>query len=181
MDKRDEMVTAAAQLFAREGLRGIGIDHISASVGASTRTLYKHFGCRDGLVLAALEARHRAFMDELKNSCLDSGTIASLFDTLERWFENYGASGCLLLRAASEYRVSNVEIVALVSQQKREFLEEIARRVHGLLGYENAQLCLQIWILFEGATAVASLEYPTAVADAKAAALSLLANAQDSR
>ena len=35
MDKKTDMAASAAQLFAREGLRGIGVDHIGASVGAS--------------------------------------------------------------------------------------------------------------------------------------------------
>ena len=177
MSKRTELVHAAARLFAREGLRGIGMDHIGASVGASTRTLYKHFGSREGLVLAALEARHRAFMDALTNGPPDGGSVEALFDALERWMTAFGASGCLLLRACGEYQVDNREIVALVQQQKREFFNEIARRVHGALGHEHPRLSAQIWILFEGATAIASLEDLTVIADARAAALSLLANA----
>lgn len=89
----------------------------------------------------------------------------------------FGASGCLLLRASGEYRVDSGGIVALVQQQKREFFEEIARRVHGALGREHARLSTQIWALFEGATAIASLDDLTVIADARAAALSLLANA----
>ena len=85
MDKKTDMAASAAQLFAREGLRGIGVDHIGASIGASTRTLYKHFGSRDGLVLAALESRHAAFMALLNHDDAETGTVESLFDTLEQW------------------------------------------------------------------------------------------------
>lgn len=181
MDKKSEIVSVAAQLFSREGLRGIGVDHISATVGASTRTLYKHFGSRDGLVLAALEARHGAFMEALKSAHPDSHPVGALFDTLARWSAEFGASGCLQLRASNEYRVDNVDIVTLVSRQKQEFLEEVASRVNGALGHANAQLSAQIWILFEGATAVASLNQEHAIADAKAAALLLLAHSQEAR
>lgn len=178
MDKKTDIAASAAQLFAEEGLRRIGIDHISAHVGASTRTIYKHFGSRDGLVLAALESRHRAYMDDLKMDSLHSHPIGSLFDTLQRWSENFGALGCLLLRASIEYRVANAEIVKQVDRQKREFRQEITRRVDVLLGYDDPRLCAQIWILLEGATAAASLGKAEVIGDAKTAALLLLASAQ---
>ena len=177
MDKKFEIASSASHLFARESLRGIGVDHISAAVGASTRTLYKHFGSRDGLVLAALEARHGAFMDVLRNTNSDNSTIESLFDTLGEWLEKHGASGCLLLRASYEYGQENADIVTLVRHQKEEFLKEIAKRVHHVLGYENTLVSSQIWILFEGATAIAGLQNLMAIRDAKAAALSLIASA----
>jgi len=177
MDKKTDMAASAAQLFAREGLRGIGVDHISACVGASTRTLYKHFGSRDGLVIAALESRHAAFMALLQHDDAAIGSIASLFDTLERWSAEFGASGCLLLRAGNEYRGANDDIVALVRRQKAAFFTEITRRVKHALGHDDPLLSSQIWILFEGATAIASLDNTAIIRAARAAAASLMAHA----
>ena len=177
MDKKTTMAAAAAQLFAREGLRGIGVDHIGATVGASTRTLYKHFGSRDGLVMAALESRHAAFMALLNHDDAEIDTVESLFDTLERWSDQFGASGCLLLRAGNEYRGANDDIVALVRGQKAAFFREITRRVSHTLGHDDALLSSQIWILFEGATAIASLDNTTVIRAARAAATSLMAHA----
>ncbi len=177
MDKKNEIASSASQLFSRESVRGTGVDHISTVVGASTRTLYKHFGSRDGLVVAALEARHRAFMEMLEQTSPDTRTVASLFDTLAEWSEKHGASGCLLLRARHEYGGSNPEIVALVRHQKEAFLTEIARRVCKAIGHESAQLSAQIWMLVEGATAVASVQDLTVIGDAKAAALTLVTGA----
>jgi len=177
MDKKTEMAAAAAQLFAREGLRGIGVDHIGASVGASTRTLYKHFGSRDGLVIAALESRHAAFMAVLHREDGEVGTVESLFDTLEQWSAEFGASGCLLLRAGNEYRGANDDVVALVRGQKAAFFKEIARRVKHALGHDDPLLSSQIWILFEGATAIASLDNTAVIGAARAAAASLMAHA----
>jgi AcrR family transcriptional regulator len=177
MDKKTDMAAAAAQLFAREGLRGIGVDHIGASVGASTRTLYKHFGSRDGLVMAALQSRHAAFMAVLQHDDAEIGTVESLFDTLEKWSAEFGASGCLLLRAGSEYRGANDDIVALVRRQKDVFFQEVARRVSHALGHDDPLLSSQIWILFEGATAIASLDNTAVIRAARAAVTSLLAHA----
>src|SRR5690606_3935685 len=108
--------------------------------GASTRTLYKHFGSRDGLVLAVLEARHRAFMAELAQAADGGNPVAAFFDTLKAWTERHGARGCMLLRARAEYGAANAEIVALSGRQKQEYRIEVARRVQAVLGRDDARL-----------------------------------------
>jgi len=175
MDKRSEIISAAARIFETEGLRGVGIDRVIAPSGVSTRTLYKHFGSRDGLVIAVLEARHRRFMERLSEAKAENvGPIGSLFDTLRSWIEEHGAHGCMLLRAHSEYGEASQDIVQLACQQKHEFRDEVARRVGRVLGRQEPMLSTQIWLLFEGATAAASVAGASVIGDAKNAALSLL-------
>jgi hypothetical protein len=65
-----------------------------------------------------------------------------------------------------------------VHGQKDAFRTEVARRVRIALGDDNEQLTMQIWLLFEGATAAASVSSVAVIEDAKAAALALLAIAQ---
>ncbi|EWY38341.1 hypothetical protein N825_14120 [Skermanella stibiiresistens SB22] len=178
MDKRTDMIAAAARVFDAGGFRGIGVDGILAPSGASTRTLYKHFGSRDGLVLAVLEERHRDFMDRLARSGGDADPIGGLFDTLERWLVEHGARGCMLLRAQGEYAGANEDVVALVRRQKEEFEREIARRVEMALGSADTGLATQIWILFEGATAAASVADISVVGLAKRAAGVLVEDAR---
>lgn len=170
------MIAGAVRIFEAEGFRGIGIDRVIEPSGVSTRTLYKHFGSRDGLVIAVLEARHRAFMDLLE---ADEGAdpVGLMFDTLGAWMQTHGSRGCMLLRARSEYASACEAIVSLVHQQKDEFRAEIARRVRIALGQDDAQLATQVWLLFEGATAAASVASASVIDDAKDAALALLAHA----
>ena len=178
MDKRNDMIAGAARAFEAEGFRGIGVDGVLAPSGASTRTLYKHFGSRDGLVLAVLEERHRDFMDRLELQRENADPVGGLFDTLERWLIEHGARGCMLLRARSEYASANEDVVALVRRQKEEFQQEIGRRVETALGFADAGLATQIWLLFEGATAVASVSDLSVVGLAKHAARVLVTAAQ---
>jgi len=178
MDKRTEILIGAARTFETQGLRGVGIDQVLAASGASTRTLYKHFGSRDGLVLAVLEDRHQQFMAQLGNEAAGSEPIAALFDTLAAWVDVRGTCGCMLLRARGEYAEANEAIVALVQQQKEQFHAEIARRVQATLGREHPVLALQVWLLFEGATAAASVAGAAVIDGAKQAALTLTACAR---
>ena len=178
MDKRNNMIAGAARAFEAGGFRGIGVDGILAPSGASTRTLYKHVGSRDGLVLAVLEERHRDFMNRLKPRSGHADPIGELFDTLEHWLTEHGARGCMLLRARSEYAAANEDVVALVRRQKEEFQREIGRRVEMVLGFADTGLATQIWLLFEGATAAASVSDLSVVGLAEHAACVLVTAAQ---
>ncbi|WP_217475621.1 TetR/AcrR family transcriptional regulator [Stutzerimonas stutzeri] len=173
------MIAGALRIFEAEGFRGVGIDRVIAPSGVSTRTLYKHFGSRDGLVIAVLETRHRAFMDLLQVSDKNADPVDNLFDSLEAWMQTHSACGCMLLRARSEYATASEPIVSLVRQQKDEFRAEVASRVRAALGRDDAQLATQIWLLFEGATAAASVANTAVIEDAKAAALALVAHARE--
>jgi len=178
MDKRNAIIEDAVRIFDTEGFRAVGIDRLLGPSGVSTRTFYKYFGSRDGLVIAVLEARHRGFMAQLEANALDVDSVGVLFDTLRLWMEERGARGCMLLRARSEYAEANEEIVALVHRQKCEFRDEVARRVLNDLGCDDTQLCAQLWLLFEGATAAAGVVGVSVVEGAKEAALVLIAAAR---
>jgi AcrR family transcriptional regulator len=178
MDKRESIIEAASNVFETNGFRGTGVDAVLAPSGVSTRTLYKHFGSRDELVQAVLQVRHRQFMQRLENTEPDD-PVGDIFDQLEQWLDEHGARGCMLLRARSEYAGASPEIVALVRRQKQEFEREIARRIALSIGQENPSLTMQVWLLFEGATATASVSENAVVRQAKQAANVLVALARD--
>ncbi|ACM02703.1 TetR/AcrR family transcriptional regulator [Cereibacter sphaeroides] len=175
MSKRDEILEGAMRAFERHGFRGIGVDAVLLPSGASTRTLYKHFGSRDGLVLAVVEQRHQAFLERLRADP-ESG-VAGLFKALALWQTEFGARGCMLLRAHGEYAGDSEEIAGAVRRQKTEFLDEIGRRVEVELGRRDEALSLQIWLLFEGATAAASVAGAEVVQAAAEAVQVLLSRA----
>ncbi|WP_132280633.1 TetR/AcrR family transcriptional regulator [Neorhizobium sp. JUb45] len=179
MQKRANIISAAERVFEVHGFHRVGVDAILAPSGTSTRTLYKHFGSRDGLVTAVLEKRHFAFMARLQEQRALEDPIGHLFDVQEKWMAEHGTRGCMLLRAYSEYAGANEEIAAIVHQHKREFREEIGRRVEVCVGRVDAELSVQVWLLFEGATAAASVYDSTPIGSAKRAARALVASARE--
>lgn len=48
--RRDQILTAAAELFAQHGFHGVGIDDIGAAVGISGPALYRHFRSKDAML-----------------------------------------------------------------------------------------------------------------------------------
>jgi AcrR family transcriptional regulator len=54
-----DILEVATEEFAREGLSGARIDEIAARTRTSKRMIYYHFGSKEGLYLAVLEAAYR--------------------------------------------------------------------------------------------------------------------------
>ena len=56
-EARDELLSAALQVFARRGYREAGVDEIAAEAGYSKGALYWHFSSKEELLMALLEER----------------------------------------------------------------------------------------------------------------------------
>lgn len=57
LGKRAAILDAAKHLFAREGFNGVSMDQIAAEAGVSKLTVYSHFGDKDALFAAAVQAK----------------------------------------------------------------------------------------------------------------------------
>ena len=55
-DKHAAILEAAKQLFVQHGFAGVSMDQIAAAAGVSKLTLYSHFGDKENLFIAAVQA-----------------------------------------------------------------------------------------------------------------------------
>src|SRR6187455_2791654 len=65
---RERILTAASDLFYRQGIRAVGVEAIAEAAGTNKMTLYRHFSSKDELVaeyLRCLAATAGKFWDEL--------------------------------------------------------------------------------------------------------------------
>ncbi|WP_331766865.1 helix-turn-helix domain-containing protein [Embleya sp. NBC_00896] len=62
-ESRAHLLTAAAEEFARHGLKGTRIQAIVKRAGVNERMIYHHFGNKDGLYKAVLEDQMAALHD----------------------------------------------------------------------------------------------------------------------
>lgn len=170
MDKRAQIVAAAQKVFQEEGFQGVGVDRLLEPSGASTRTLYKHFGSKDGLAAAVLADRAGRFLAVLSEPVPAQNPVAALFDGLRRWMAEEGAHGCLFLRALGEYAARGGGIADQVRTHKEAVRAVIAARVAAELGRPDEAVAAQVWLLFEGATAASAVAGAGVVAAAKDAA-----------
>ena len=63
---RQRLTEAAVRRFYRDGFRNVGLDQVLADVGISKTAFYKHFECKEDLVLAALEMQNRWLQDTFR-------------------------------------------------------------------------------------------------------------------
>ena len=56
---RERILATAYGLFARRGIRDVGVDEVVAKADVAKATLYRHFPTKNDLVLAFLERREQ--------------------------------------------------------------------------------------------------------------------------
>jgi AcrR family transcriptional regulator len=52
--RRDQILQAAAQLFAERGARAVGVDDVGAAVGVTGPAIYRHFASKDAMLAEML-------------------------------------------------------------------------------------------------------------------------------
>ncbi|WP_405010642.1 TetR/AcrR family transcriptional regulator [Kitasatospora sp. NBC_01539] len=128
----DEAVAAAARLFAARGFEGTSVDDLVGALGVHRGSLYKVFGSKRGLYLAAL--RRHLDHDVLPLTAA-IGTAAGLPAGLAQAAAAYdsGPAAGLLLLAAAERAAEDPETAALV-EEGFAALESAIRAVIGPSG-----------------------------------------------
>ncbi|SDD60940.1 SACE_7040 family transcriptional regulator [Actinokineospora iranica] len=61
--RREQILAAAAELFARHGFHGVGIDDIGSAVGISGPALYRHFRSKDAMLGEMLTSISEVLLD----------------------------------------------------------------------------------------------------------------------
>lgn len=179
---RATILQAATQVLYERGLDGIGVAELCSRLGVSKETIYRHFGTKDGLVQAMLEARSDRVIRWLTDAVTAAGEdpadqLTALFDALQGWYDEPAFRGCGLLNAAAQHHTDAVRtITARHLGRYLELLTTIADRAGAA---DPHRLARQLLMLVEGATVVADHHNPNSAGeDAYQAALILLAAAR---
>src|SRR5262249_23558912 len=106
---RHRLTEAAVRRFYRDGFRNVGLDQVLADGGISKTASYKHFDCKEDLVLAALEMKdgwlRETFRELARQRGGDSpaGQLRALVDVVDRLIEGDDFQGCIFVNVAMEY------------------------------------------------------------------------------
>ncbi|SIQ42627.1 TetR/AcrR family transcriptional regulator [Aquipseudomonas alcaligenes] len=176
--KREQLLSTAQVLFAREGYHATGIDRILAESGVAKMTLYKHFRSKEELILAVLERRERETLEGLallRASCEPREALLRTFDALQLWIHQADFCGCSFIHAAAEFHDREHPI----HQRAATFKAAVFGHFHMLLQVVDParaeQLAWQLMFLLEGALSIAHVQGPADQAlHARAAAEALL-------
>ncbi|WP_327682913.1 TetR/AcrR family transcriptional regulator [Kitasatospora sp. NBC_00458] len=122
----DQAVQAAAELFALRGYEGTSVDDLVTGLGVHRGSLYKVFGSKRGLYLAALRRHLDHEVLPLTAALGAAGGLPGLLTRAAAAFDG-GPAGGLLLSAAVERAGSDPEVGALVAEGLAALDTAIAR------------------------------------------------------
>lgn len=92
---RERLVNTAYELFARRGLRDVGIDEIIDRSGVAKATFYRKFSSKNELVLAFLDEREQRWTHGLVEAEArklggphPEARLLAIFDVFDAWFRD---------------------------------------------------------------------------------------------
>ena len=103
---REAILERAHEIACCAGLEGLSIGPLAQAVGMSKSGVFAHFGSREDLQLAVLEAAARRFGDAVLLPALAAPRgLPRLRAIMRRWLDwvRTNAAGCVLLGSVTEY------------------------------------------------------------------------------
>ena len=103
---RELILDRAYSIACRKGVEGLSIGDLAQTVGMSKSGVFAHFGSREELQLAVLDAGGRRFGERVLIPALrEPRGLLRLRAIISGWFDwvRDNAQGCLIIGAVSEY------------------------------------------------------------------------------
>lgn len=183
MGKREIILETANRLFETFGFSATGVDKIAAESGVTKRTLYRHFGCKEGLIEAVLLDHHRAMMEHTRaqinaQPAQGDARLIACFELYRQWFARSTFSGCIFIKTLNEFGKCSRKLSAIASQSKFAMRDLLAELAQSAGAREPELLADQLQILLEGSIVVAQMGRGADVVDvSEAMASDLIARA----
>lgn len=176
---RERILATAYDLFARRGIRDVGVDEIVERSGVAKATLYRHFPSKDALVLAFLERREELWTHGFveagarKRARTPKDQLLAIFDVFDGWFRSKDFEACsfinVLLELGPRHEVGKASI---------DYLDNIRGVVRSLAeeaGLRDVESFARSWhILMKGSIISATEGDVDAAKRAQAMAASLI-------
>jgi AcrR family transcriptional regulator len=151
------LIDAASRRFYRDGFRSVGIDQVLADVGISKTAFYKHFECKEDLMLAALQDHDRSMRETFRALVCERGgptplgQLHALLDVVEQIVESDDYQGCIFVNVAMEFPLQHepAHVAAAASKQAIEdIVHEIAVEAKAA---DPRGLARELCLIMEGA------------------------------
>lgn len=132
---RQRLIEAAVKRFYRDGFRNVGIDQVLSDVGISKTAFYKHFECKDDLMLGVLEAQNDWLQNTFRQMVRERGgstplgQLRAVLDVVEMLIESDQFQGCIFVNVAMEFPLPHEPAHVAAAASKRaieDFICELA-------------------------------------------------------
>ena len=169
MDKRQQLIQTAFDLFYRNGIHAVGINQILQTSGIAKKTLYHHFASKQALIEAVLQYRDEKFYNWLaaRVDAVKPGYdgLNELFNALDDWINNRvnlltDFHGCFFINTCAEFSDPKHPLHQISQQHKQKVNSLIERQLRVLGVHEPAvySMAESISLLKEGAIVMAHVQ-----------------------
>jgi len=176
---RGRLLSAATNLFCKNGINATGIDAIIDEAGTAKTTLYKLFGSKTNLVHAVLESEGKQwrewFIGAIEAGGGDAQTkLARIFPALKTWFGEERFYGCPFINAVAEHDKDQKQFRNIAMKHKKVVLAHIEKLAGEMGAAEPALFAHHLALLIDGAIVAAMVSRDPGVADTAGLAASSL-------
>jgi AcrR family transcriptional regulator len=158
VSRRDAILERAVEVASEEGLEGLTIGRLSSELGLSKSGLFGHFGSKEELQLAAVDAASAVFVREvIEPAQAKPEGAARLRAYCDAWVgyleRKVFSGGCFFAAASTEFDGRPGAVRDKLRSNQEAWLAELARHAE-LAGAEDPeQVVFEIFSLIQGANA----------------------------
>jgi AcrR family transcriptional regulator len=154
---KQRLTEAAVRRFYRDGFRNVGLDQVLADVGISKTAFYKHFECKEDLVLSALEMQNHWLQETFRAMLAERGgdsavgQLRSLLDVVDRIIDADEFQGCIFVNVALEFPLHH-EPAHIAAARHKQAIEQIVHDLAAIAGASDPQqMARELCLVMEGA------------------------------
>jgi len=178
---RERILRTACELFARHGIRAVGVDTIVARSRVAKMTLYRHYPSKDELAMEFLRRRREfslAWQAEVERRKLPPAkSLLAVFDALDRWYRQPDYAGCPVIKTVLEVEAPGHPLRA-AAEEHFAGVRDFVRRLAGQAGLRDPEEIARQWrLLILGSVVAACAGDVDAARRAKEVARAILAAA----
>jgi AcrR family transcriptional regulator len=150
-----KLLDAADELFFSRGIAATPIDAVIELAGVSAATLYRGYPSKEALLAAALERRHREWL-EMWDSAIaaqdsDEGRLLAVFDALDSFRTRpLGSRWCAFLGSAAEYVDPPAEVERAIRRDTETMRARLAQFAAAVDARRSSELADQLLLLVTG-------------------------------
>ena len=156
---RERLVTAAYDLFARNGVQAVGVDAIIERSGVARQTLYRHFTSKQDLLFAdydeGLHWFRRALLDRPASESIDEAVSQAIFAFP---YDYSAVTDIAAMRAQSLDDARITDHIRRVELDFAQVVEERLRRTDEIAGTADRDLLIVVRARTTAAAVFAAME-----------------------
>jgi len=152
---RNRLLNATDELVFAAGDTHAPVDRILERAGVSPATLYRAYGSKEALVAAALDRRHREWLEEWDSAVAradsDRDRLLAVFDALEEFQARpTGARWCAFLGTAAGFADPPPVLAEAVRQDSDSLRSRLQQLSEPLVGARAAALADALTMIVSG-------------------------------